>query len=336
MGESNTEMPFTAKVVAMLNRKWGQLLVILLSLLLMGELLVKPQHNLTNDLRTAQLLPDELSSENQIEIGQTGAAVALGGLRSLIAAVMNLQAYGAFEVQDWVELEQLYEMTVTLQPKNTYYWESGGWHLAYNAYYDFEDKLGMTSARAKFKQREYHSKGEEFLLRGAEENPGDLGLWQDLGRLYTAPHKPYDFARAAGYFEKALESPRADDRMKREYFYTIGRVAGREEEALRLGDELYERGNNFRYSSMRALYYALRVKVDPALAKDDALIEKVFKGDKRNAYRDMANYWLRTKSERFPREGLSVAINRLAIELNVSDSNNPLKNSKMGRLRLVN
>jgi len=165
-----------------MKSKLGQFAIIFLVLFLMGQVLQRPQQKLTEQLKEERFIQAQLSQEKQLKLGQTGAAVALGGLRSLIAAVMNLQAFGCFENQEWVELEQLYDVIVTLQPNNTYYWETGAWHLAYNAYYDFEEKLGLSPARCRLKQREYHQKGETFLLRAVEDNPGEMSLWQDLGR----------------------------------------------------------------------------------------------------------------------------------------------------------
>ena len=310
---------------------WLQFIVILTALVVMGSLLQSPQQHLTERLVEERFIRNKISQEDQLQIGQTGAAVVLGGLRSLIAAVLNLQAYGAFEEEDWVKLEQLYEVVVTLQPDNIYYWETGAWHLAYNAYHDFKYKLGLSDSRRRLKQQEYQLKGEEMLLRGTKEAPDELSLWQELGRLYSNNYKPYDFPKSAKYLKRATECTKATDRIKREYFYTLGRVRGAEEEAWMLGGELMNRGNG-RYSSVRSLYFALSVIKDPSLVESEKLIEGVFAGNKRLAYKDLVNYWLRSKKERFPVGPLSLSIAYLAEELDVPSAYNPLINPKMSRI----
>jgi len=119
--------------------------------------------------------------------------------------------------------------------------------------------------------------------------------------------------------------------MQREYFYTLGRVREQEGEAWALGGELMKRGNG-RYSSVRSLYFALSLRHDPEQVGNDDLINEVFKGDKYLAYKDLVNYWLRSKRERFPRGVVAQEIDRLAKELNVNDRNNPLKNPNMSRI----
>ena len=316
-----------------MREKLVQSIVVFLALVVVGEFLVRPQQHLTQQLKDARFIQEPLSQEKQLKLGQTSSAVALGGLRSLIAAVMNLQAYGAFEEQEWAELEQLFEVIITLQPNNTYYWDSGAWHLAYNAYYDFEEKMGLSPARCRLKQREYHKKGEDFLLRGVAENPDEAQLWLSLGRLYTDPHRPYNFTQAEEYFHQALQLPGVDDRLRREYFYTLGRVKGREREALDLARDLASRGN-LRYSSLRAHHAALALIVDPSLVDNiDPLISEVFGGSKAQAYQDLANYWLRSHRELFPKGNLAPVLTQLASELNVPDTYNPLRNPTMDRLK---
>lgn len=312
--------------------KWIQSLVIAISLIGAGELLRFPQENLTQELKEAGFIKERLSTKKQLKLGQTSAAVVLGGLRSLVAAFMNLQAFAEYEKKDWVELERLYDIIVTLQPNNTYYWEHGAWHLAYNAYFDFDEKLGMAAPRRRLKQKEYREKGESFLLRGTEENPDNPRLWQSLGRLYSDPHKPYDFTKAAEYLKTASELPNAKPRLKREYFYTLGRVKGMEKEALKLGAILMADPINSRYSSMRSQFYVLTLIQKPEIGNNNTLIQQIWSEDKKAAYRDLVNYWCRTEREKFPRATLENVITRLQKELSISDMWNPIKNPTLKRI----
>lgn len=315
-----------------MNRKGIQILVVVFSLILMGELLRFPQVSLTKELKQEGLIPEKLATEKQLKLGQTGAAVVLGGLRSLVASFMNLQAFGEYEKQDWVELERLFEIIVTLQPRNTYYWQTGSWHFAYNAYFDYEDKFGVEPPRRRVKQREYLEKGERFLLRGLEENPEQTDLWRSLGRMFNDPHKPYDFAKSAGYLSKAAFTTNAKPRTKREYFYTLGRVAGKEVEAWEAGSLLMQDPDNRIYPSMRSLFFTLSLIRNAKLADNDDLIAVIFGGNKRLAYRDLVNYWGRTKVEKFPRANLESVIKKLVEELDIPKELDPFRNPELRRI----
>ena len=314
---------------------WLQLLVILVTVAVMGKLLERPQIKLTNQLREEGLISDKLSQDDQIKIGQTGYAVALGGLRSLVAAGMNLQATNAFSDQDWVEVEELYNIMVVLQPKNSFYWKNAGWHMGYNAYHDFEYKYGLTRSERGLKKRAYHRKGEDFFLRATKENPDDISLWSELGELFSNNHQPYDFPKAAAYYKRATECSDVTDRNLRRYFYVLARVKGSEKEAYELGKKLINRGDNRDKPSMRSIHFVNAIIHDPSLVDSEELMQEAFLGNKSLAYVDLANYWLRSQSEPFPTDNLREVISRLATELNVADHLNPLVNPKMDRLNTI-
>lgn len=315
-----------------MNNKWIQILVVLVSLIAVGEVMRFPQQSLTEELQEKRIIEKRLSSDNQLKLGQTGAAVVLGGLRSIVAAFMNLQALGEYEKQDWVELENLFDMIVTLQPQNTYYWQAGSWHLGYDAYSDYSDKLGMAPPQRRQKQREYLKKAENFLLRGTEENPDNYKLWQQLGRFFTDAHKPYNFKKAAEYLEKVASRPHAKPGEQREYFYALGRVAGREAEALAYAQKLIQDPANDKFTSMRSHYYALHLFSFPEEAEKGDLQQQIWGENKKRAYLELCNYWCRTEREGFPRANMDVVINKLQQELNLRDEMNPIKNANLRRL----
>ena len=63
--------------------------IILLLLLLAGIVRAPFERPLGRDMRTENLLPQPIGFETTEALGQTSAAIALGGLRSLVAAVLN-------------------------------------------------------------------------------------------------------------------------------------------------------------------------------------------------------------------------------------------------------
>jgi len=282
---------------------WLQLLTIFISLVVVGTLLQDPQQKLFEEMEERKLIAQNISHDDQMEIGQTGAAIALGGLRSLVAAVVNLTAFTDYTKEDWIGVEKNYNLAVTLQPNNIYYWGNAGWHMAYNAYHDYEFKLGLSPSRRSAKQKLYLQKGEEFFLSGAKKNPDSASLWRELGRLFTSSYKPFDFPKAAAYFKRAMECSNSIERDKRAYFYALARVPGAEKEAYEYGKKLISNGHD-----------AITLR----------LIKEVFKGDKYIAYADMVNYYLRANGQQFPVGDLALMIQRLSYELKVPDRFNPL------------
>ena len=68
------------------------------------------------------------------------------------------------------------------------------------------------------------------------------------------------------------------------------------------------------------------------LAYDDQLLDQVFQGDRKKAYRDLVNYWFRTESELYPKANVKNVIKRLAQELDIPEEYNPFLNPKLRRI----
>ena len=86
-------------------------------------------------MRTAGLLAEPLDQQTSEAIGQTSALIALGGLRSLVAAVLNFsKIVPAWSDQDWLSIFNTFEQIHTLQPKTSYYWEAAAGYSADDAY----------------------------------------------------------------------------------------------------------------------------------------------------------------------------------------------------------
>ena len=84
-------------------RTFIQIVVILCTLLVFGAAKLRFEDKLNQDLVAQRRSQPRLTEGTSLQLGQTGAAVALGGLRSLIAAVWNLRAFLHFENLDWIK-----------------------------------------------------------------------------------------------------------------------------------------------------------------------------------------------------------------------------------------
>jgi len=304
------------------RRNVKKLVVILLVLFLTGLAKLPFEQNLAAALRERGLIQAPLDLDTRDKLGQTTYAVALGGLRSLVAAMRNLTAHTHFSNQEWFKLEEEYETITTLQPRVRYYWDAGSWHLAYNAYADYADKPGVPEARRRLAQKDFLARGRRMLEKGVENNPRDWRIHQALARLLTDPFKPNDLPAAASTFEAALALEDVPQQLRREYLYTLCRIPGREQDAWNHARQVFAVPGNRRYPTTQSIFFALQSKfADPA---DHLPIEEIF-GSRRKALRNLINY-SRRKREGFPMDGVRETLSTLAEEFNLPDEHNPLTN----------
>jgi hypothetical protein len=161
------------------------------------------EERLSNDLR-AQKLQEPPMDVNLVEgLGQMAAAAALGGLRSLVANISYLMAYGAFEEVRWNDLDGLMKLATRLDPHNTLYWEEASWHMAYNAasFYQRDEKLRPEVRRRLSK--EYVERGLQDIEEGLRFLPDNPRLLLRLAMIYQ--DKLNDPRRAAEAFFACYE-----------------------------------------------------------------------------------------------------------------------------------
>jgi hypothetical protein len=255
------------------------------------------------------------------KIGQTSSAVALGGLRTLVATFLNLRAHTLFTEQKWPEVARTYDLLVDLAPRTGYYWESGSWHQAYNAasYYLNDSKLPPLRRREAWRSSIFA--GKNFLERGIRNNPDDWRLHANLGFLLSDPNKfpafPDQnecFRQAAEAYGKANETGNALGYIKRSHLYALARTQGCEAEALALARKLYKIGGKNHTATLLCLLYTLEAWEKPH-AQPAQRATAVF-GSAQKAYDALSNYWMRTR-ERFPVHGVSAALEELENQLNI-------------------
>lgn len=284
----------------------------------------------TAEWRQQRLLAPTIDLATREKLDQTAAAVAFGGLRTLIAAFANLRAYGYFEQQDWFRVEQAFETMVTLAPRTRYYWDTGSWHLAYNAAASYRDDESLPPVRRRQLWHDAISRGQAMLERGIRNNPDDWMLAHRLARLLDDPNKLRDSARAAEWF--AYSAARgAPAFVSRNQVYALGRVPGREEEALQLARKLFADPAN-RVPSLNCLLFALEAHAgkDP-----QRLIREVFRDD-RQAF-DQLSVFLTRAPEGFVQNGVREALLALTRQLQADPaSRTPLVNCLRFTLEAAN
>lgn len=199
--------------------------------------------------------------DRQDALSQQLAFFCLGGLRTLAAEILALDATNAWMKRDWPRAERRWNAVTTLAPHRINYWVNGARDLATNAAGDVLNDHRLSEYERATQERHYIDAGERFLLKGIANNPENVLLHVRLGDLYSDLYRRPRFAKAAEAYHRAVELG-ATPLCQRQEFYSLCRIRGREQEAWQLGRKLFQDPQN-RVPSVRALLFVLQNKVSP-------------------------------------------------------------------------
>jgi len=289
-----------------------QIPVILLTIIAFGAGKLHFEDRLNHDMVEQRLIQPPLAEGAHLELGQTGAAVALGGLRSLVAAIWNLRAFLYFEDLDWIKLEQSYGIITTLQPQNIHYWKTGAWHLHTNAAVYFKENQELSPFRRNALQKKYIQKGAEFLEEGIRHNPDSWELHTTLAQLKSNPFKFPDLNLAIKHYDAALACNSLPsyrrNMFERFRFYTMTRIPSRRAEALQEGLKLYYKSPQNRTPSLVNYIFALQNALH--VSKEKRIPDNQLYPNKKLQLQWLKNLWKR-RNEGFPVDGVYEKIEEL-------------------------
>jgi len=297
--------------------------ILLLILLAGGAIRMPVEKGLSDELHQIGLLHAPLSVDTRDKLGQTGFAVALGGLRTLVATFFNLRAYTAFTEDRWRDLSESYDTMVALAPHTTYYWSSGSWHLYSNAATQSKLDENLTALRRQELWRAYVQKGHAFLERGIRNNPDNWFLKSELGNLLSSPFQAAAFPDRQATYEAAAEAYRAaasekgaPPYLRRQWLYALARLPGREAESLALAEELYNTVPRNRPTTLLGLLFTLRMHHDPD-QDPVALADKIFSKNQ-YAYLALGDLWEnREERNAHPVDGIAAVLPVLESRLSI-------------------
>jgi hypothetical protein len=272
-----------------------------------GGLRLGIEQAMTEDFRAQGLLSEPLEIGMREKLGQNSSAVALAGLRTLVATFTHLKVTESFSYQKWPELEKAINTTVQLAPRGTYYWDIGGWHIGINASAWYRHESGLPPLRARAEARRWVEKGREFFERGLRNNPDDWRLAAALGNLCSDPYRFPDDSRAAAAYARAVATGQAPLYVRRARLIADARAA--EDPAGTLAEIhglLAEQAN--RVPTLLCLAYALECRLQPP-ADPAARALEIF-GSEEKALRNLGGYFLNLH-ERLPMNGVETAVRLL-------------------------
>jgi len=202
-----------------------------------------------------------LNIDMRQRLGQDAFIAALSGFRALVADALWLEAHAVWQRTEWGRLKVLLDTITALQPRNVMFWDMAGWHMAYNASVAArEDKSQPREALRLRAEREYWRLGEDFLLRGIQNNPDRALLYENLGMIYR--DKFNDHEKAAWAYGEAAKRPDAKQYVHRFAVYELAKVPGREREAYTRLKALYDKGEEERLPTLEKLLGELEEKLN--------------------------------------------------------------------------
>jgi len=217
--------------------------------LLFGVARLPFESTLSEEQQAAGFHTASLDLELREQVGQLSFLAALSGFRSLVAALIYIDAHVAWENTEWGKMIGHFNTVTTLQPRSELYWDMAGWHAAYNAGASaLQDKSEPSEILRQRNADQYVQVGRDFLERGTKNLPESYILPKSLGQLLR--EKAEDHCAAADAFALAAAKPNAPAYLERFVAYELSECPGREQEAYDLLVDLYHRGEDQRTLSL--------------------------------------------------------------------------------------
>ncbi len=230
-------------------------------------------------LERAVLPPSSVSSSLQPvldpteRIGQTALVGILGGFRAVVADLLFIDGFFAWERTDWSHLLMRLRQVTMLQPHMLMFWDVAAWHMAWNASTAALNDTTKSPALRQRAQYEYFELGRDFLERGIASNPQRPELYEALARLYRDKYQ--DHARAAENFAAAARLPESAAYDERFAAYELASCPGREREAYDRLHALYLRGERERLPTLLRRLRALEQQLDiPAPERIPSVVKR--------------------------------------------------------------
>jgi hypothetical protein len=205
----------------------GRILGILV-LLVWGIVKLPIEARLAKRMQDTRLGGYQPTASLRQQAGQAGFIAALGGLRAAVADMLWIRATIAWSDVQYGRMKLLFDTCTAMQPRRVSFWDLSAWHMAWNGAAHIELHEPDPVAK-RVEMRKFFLLGEDFLLRGIENNPDSWDLYDRLGYLYRDKFK--DMEKASQAYDEASKRPGHLDYTRRFAAYYLANVPGREQEA---------------------------------------------------------------------------------------------------------
>ena len=270
-----------------------------LGLLVAAGLALQPlEKRVQQQEEAARLLLPAPDYEQTDALSQKLALFALGGLRTFAAEMLCVDATNAWIEQDWPRARRRWEQITTLCPQRVNYWIRAARDMGTNAVAWVNSRETGGEHERAMQNKEYLDAAERFLQEGIANNPQSALLWLQMGAFDEDLARRTNFSRAVEDYRRAVALG-ASPMYRRWEFYNLCRIRGREEEAWKLGRELY-REERHRSPSLRCLLVVLQNKLQ--VPEEEKLsLEELF-GSRERAMKQLRRF--ARNDLRFPTTGI--------------------------------
>ena len=196
--------------------RWKSLLLALALIAAVGAIRLPLEQRYTENMRREQLLETPLNLSMRDELGQTFFIAVLGGFRSVVASLTELQTIKHWQYSNWGVVDELFGICTKLQPREEHYWENRAWHLAANARDSYLFDSTLTEASRTTLAQQFVEKGIAVLREGVERIPQSWKLWDRLAWYSSRYNQNPDYEAAFRYYSKAAELS------GRKFYYRLG------------------------------------------------------------------------------------------------------------------
>ncbi len=265
-------------------------MLLAVAMLVLGGLALLPGSRLVQqqELEAGLRLPPPDARQTDA-LGQQLALFTLGGLRSLSAEIMALDATTAWAEGDWPRLAQRWRSITTLCPHRINYWVRASRDMHVNAASALSRDKRLGERERVRQSLLYLAEGERFLQEGIANNPDDPTLYARLGDLYSDVYRRPQYAKAVEAYQQAIACGASAHFYERQIFYNLCRIRGREQEAWTLGRRLYE-SERQRVPSLLCLLHVLQNRLGESIPAAERLTLLQLFGTDAKARRQLARF----------------------------------------------
>ncbi len=272
-----------------------------------GALLLPASRDMQQQEQAAGLRLPPPDARETDALGQQLSLFTLGGLRSLSAEILALDASAAWAEGDWPRAAKRWKSITTLCPQRVNYWLRASRDMHINATSDVSRDKRLDERERVRLSLLYLAEGERFLLEGIVNNPDDPTLYARLGDLYSDLYRRPQYGKAVEAYRNAIRCGASARFYERQVFYNLCRIRGREQEAWQLGRRLYETPTQ-RVPSLLCLLFVLESYLGENVPAAERLTPVELFGNQQRAERQLGQF--EHNSLHFPNYGIADYLRR--------------------------
>ena len=225
-------------------KKIPRWLLVLVLLALFGLVRTPIESKLRQDFVEANLLLPPPGHSAMQQMSQATLMGTLGGLRSLAAVWIGLEAFDDFSLKQWDELKRKYTIITNLEPRDENHWVLVVWHLGINATANMEIDESIPKLERQRRFFEYANTAIKLAEDGLKQNPDSAAIRLQLAEVYREKLK--DPCETARVYKEAMYLEGALPYVERFHGYYLAQCPGKEKEAYDFLLELFHRSPRHR------------------------------------------------------------------------------------------